>query len=292
MPDSRDTEQPHSEPAKILELLREDGELPEAYGRTCVTLTPVSPFLLHVYWEVSPEDLEKARRAVEATQRWWQPALRFYDITYLTFNGTNAHSSFDVDIDVRAGNWYVPLWSAEKSYVLDLGFRTDNGEFYSLARSNCADIPPVCPFARAEERTEENPEGVEQPAEQHQEPAGTFASAAEIVSRIDDGPVPPQVIEEVFHTGTEAITSPPQAESRDAYLLPQPVDAALSVRRRYSELYPFLMKDRPVMSTKEQIVLETIRRNFDLTELSERRFSPGISSIVFSHGRWGAGGPR
>ena len=120
--------------------------------QTRVVLLPVDPYLVHVYWELSPRDLEEAERRVREQGRQALAVLKFYDVTQINFDGTNAHSSFEISIELGARNWYVHLWSPEKSYCVDLGFRTEDGGFLSIARSNVAQTPRAWPSVRVGER--------------------------------------------------------------------------------------------------------------------------------------------
>ncbi|MGA9057000.1 MAG: DUF4912 domain-containing protein [Terriglobia bacterium] len=126
-------------------------EFPHFYEHTRVVLLPVNPYLVHVYWEVPPHDLKEIKKLLGRPALRAQPVLRFRDITSIIFDGTNAHSHFDVDIDLGAGNWYVHLWGPAKSYCVDLGLRTNDGQFHPLARSNIAQTPRARPSGRAEE---------------------------------------------------------------------------------------------------------------------------------------------
>jgi len=120
--------------------------------RSRVRLLPVDPYLIHAYWEIIDKDLEAARHQLGSLGAQAKLVLRFYDITYILFNGKNAHSFFDVEIDPVARNWYVQLWSPEKSYCVDLGLKTLGGSFLTIARSNVAHTPPARPSIRKEER--------------------------------------------------------------------------------------------------------------------------------------------
>ena len=129
----------------------EPSEFPHFYEHPRVVLLPVNPYLVHVYWEVAPDDLKEIKKLLGRPGLRAQPVLRFSDITCIIFDGTNAHSQFDIDIDLGAGNWYVHLWSPGKSYFVDLGLRTADGQFHPLARSNIAETPRAWPSGRAEE---------------------------------------------------------------------------------------------------------------------------------------------
>src|SRR5208283_277072 len=110
-------------PAPSYTLKLEEGELPASYGKTRVVMLVVDPNLVHAYWEVAADKLQEVKSQMEDSS---QAVLRFYE----------ASTCFDVDVDLGSGNWYVPLWSAGKSYYADLGFRDLDGSFVQLARSN------------------------------------------------------------------------------------------------------------------------------------------------------------
>jgi hypothetical protein len=126
-----------------------DEELPRAYGHTRLVLLAVDPFHIHAYWEMTLEDRVEARERIEALGEGdleW--VLRFYDVTYIEYDGKNAHGFFDVRICASARNWYVELWSAEKTYFAELGLRR-GAEFVPVCRSNFAHVPRADPPPRA-----------------------------------------------------------------------------------------------------------------------------------------------
>jgi hypothetical protein len=110
-------------------------DLPWSYGETELVLMPVDPFQIYAYWDFSPEDWN----AVCA--RSHQVVLRVYDVTMIRFNGNNAHSYFDLPVALEAQNWYVNLWSAEKSLCADLGWVLPDGSFQRIVRSNVVQTP-------------------------------------------------------------------------------------------------------------------------------------------------------
>lgn len=117
-------------------------DLPWSYGETELVLMPVDPFLIHAYWDFSPGDWEKVRRHRRpAMPAGRQVVLRIYDVTMIRFDGTNAHSYFDFPLALEAQNWYVRLWSAEKSLCADLGWPRPDGSFETLVRSNVIQTP-------------------------------------------------------------------------------------------------------------------------------------------------------
>ena len=127
-------------------------ELPDRYGRTELVLMVVDPLLLFSYWEVTPESLRQAQHALGTEMEGARAVLRFYDISLIHFDGTNAHHTFDIDIGLEARCWYVHLWTAEKSYCADLGFVARTGRFHAITRSNVVHTPRAGVSTRDEER--------------------------------------------------------------------------------------------------------------------------------------------
>ncbi len=117
----------------------------ETYHEPRVVLLPVGPYLAHVYWELSSSDIDKVKSAMGKSFLQAQAVLRFYDITFINFDGINAHSYFDIEVKLQTHSSYVNLYSPEKSYCIDLGFRTREGEFFFIARSNIAETPRAWP---------------------------------------------------------------------------------------------------------------------------------------------------
>ncbi len=129
-----------------------ESELPEAYGQSRVVLLAVDPFRLHVYWEVTGRDgvdaVERLAASGGADSVHW--VLRFYDVTFIEFDGTNAHGHFDIPVDVRARSWYVELWSSNKSYIAELG-PSIGSHFEPVCRSRPVHLP------RADRSPEQTP---------------------------------------------------------------------------------------------------------------------------------------
>ena len=139
-----------AEPSRIsYPLVMETGDLSAPWEESTVILLPVNPYLIHAYWYVDGGDLERARGQMD--DRRIQAALRFCDITDRV-SREGGRASFDVDIQLEAGNWYVHLWSPARSYYADLGLKTEDGRFYPLARSNVVQTPRAFPSDKVEER--------------------------------------------------------------------------------------------------------------------------------------------
>ena len=134
-----------SRPA-VAPLKKTYDDLPWSYGETELVLMPVDPFSIFAYWDFSSKDWDAVR------ERGRPVVLRVYDITMIHFNGTNAHSHFDVLVALESQNWYIPLWTAEKSLCAELGWLEPNGKFRPLVRSNVIETPRAGVSTYDEER--------------------------------------------------------------------------------------------------------------------------------------------
>jgi hypothetical protein len=111
-------------------------DLPETYGVTELVLLPVDPYWIFAYWEITPQALSDLLNRLGPRATGGRYIIRVYDVTAIQFTGNNAHYYFDLPVDLSAKNWYINLWSGEKSLVGDIGYVLSDGQFHLLARSN------------------------------------------------------------------------------------------------------------------------------------------------------------
>jgi len=116
-------------------------DLPGSYGENLIVLLARDPWWLHSFWEVSPERLGEA--AAHFGDRWEQTrsVLRVYDVTDLDFDGSNAHSWFDLELSGNASNWYIHVGTPNRAWIVDIGRVSPDNDFFVLARSNVAATP-------------------------------------------------------------------------------------------------------------------------------------------------------
>ena len=111
---------------------------PDRYRETFLVLMDVEPHTLFAFWEIDEMDLERVQRELPTKSRM---VLRVYDVTYIIFDGGNAHSYFDVAVEGKAHNWYLHMGPEGRSVIADIGLRGEDGKFVALARSNCVQMP-------------------------------------------------------------------------------------------------------------------------------------------------------
>lgn len=112
------------------------GDLPGGYNENKVVFLVIDPGWAHVYWDLSFDAVNSAHE-----RGGKQLILRIYDVTDVMFNGYNAHSSFDIQCPDASRSWYLNLATSDRTYVADVGYLTDRGEFILLARSNAGHLP-------------------------------------------------------------------------------------------------------------------------------------------------------
>ena len=163
----------------------ESEDLPARYGRTRLTLVEIEPHWVHAYWEVTVEDHAKAveRCGAAADQAAW--VMRFYDVTGVQFDGANARDTFDVPVDLSAGNWYVNLWAGGKTYCAEIGLRASDGVFAVVSRSGDVHVPADSASPRVETewmKVEAASGMMERAPEPPPQPASSVPAEAGIVS--------------------------------------------------------------------------------------------------------------
>jgi len=217
----------------------EEQKLPGTYGKTRAVLLVVGPNLVHAYWEVLPATLRRAKRKLGGPG---QPVLRFHEVG----------GSFDVDVNLGFRNWFVPLWSAGKSYHAVLGLRGGDGGFVQLARSNVVHTPRALPVAEVGER---------------------FMRVAAPRRRAPSAEAPPS----------------PSASPQAAASAPEPVDSTEVLGRKLAEFHA-LRESRPEPSKSEEAPFRAPggpsreERYSDLTELAENQQTMGRSSALLPGG--------
>lgn len=64
--------------------------------------------------------------------------LRVYDVTNVSW--PSAHSFFDIEIGFAA-NWYIEVGVPNRQWIAEIGWLSQDGQFFSLVRSNVVRTP-------------------------------------------------------------------------------------------------------------------------------------------------------
>lgn len=122
------------------------GELPDGYGEARIVLLPRDPQWAYAYWDIPDADKEAVRR-----QGGQQLSLRIYDATDLNLDYQMPHTVQEYACDEMAREWYLPIPLSDRSYVVEIGYRCNDGRWLMLARSSAIHVPPVYPTDWAED---------------------------------------------------------------------------------------------------------------------------------------------
>jgi len=135
------------------ERLRPSGEstpeIPQTYEKDKLILMPVNPNWIHAYWDFSKSTREILENFPEGTRVF----LRIYDVTFIQFNGNNAHRTFEIPINLNLQkNYYFNVPMPNADYLAELGYVTKDGRFVSLLKSNVCRTPSNSPSQSTRER--------------------------------------------------------------------------------------------------------------------------------------------
>jgi len=129
----------HAEIARPYRPIPED--LPAGYGEDKIILQVRDPWWIYAYWEVTAGTLNKLREELKHEYTNAKRILRVYDVSYIVFDGTNAHRFFDIEITPEANNWYIDAGGPGKYWCVDIGLRLESGKFITIVRSNTVYTP-------------------------------------------------------------------------------------------------------------------------------------------------------
>jgi hypothetical protein len=111
------------------------GTIPWSYNYERVTGMAVDPDRLFVYWEVTDDAIERARKSLGKAGKDAWLNLRIYDTTDRIFDGTNAHSYFDHRVERGDRHWFFQIGKPSSSAFIDIGLRSNEGFFAKIVRS-------------------------------------------------------------------------------------------------------------------------------------------------------------
>jgi hypothetical protein len=116
-------------------------ELPWKYDKDIIVAQVRDPWWLYAYWEVREATYQRLRKELGGLFDSARKALRVYDVSYINFNGSNAHRFFDIEINHEASGWYIDTGGPGRSWCVDFGLKLSDGRFIVIVRSNIVMTP-------------------------------------------------------------------------------------------------------------------------------------------------------
>jgi len=114
----------------------EERSVPHSYNEDRLKALPVNPNWIHVYWDFSSDTYSKVKSG--------KLKLLVHDVTYIIFDGKNAHRTFEFDVHPDMRKYYVEVPNPRANYIVELVIDRD-GEYKVIMRSNVVETPPSCP---------------------------------------------------------------------------------------------------------------------------------------------------
>jgi glycogen(starch) synthase len=150
---------PRSRPARDAEALRrcawEIGEQRpgDAYTppESHVGLASVSPTEGFAHWHLLLRWVEETQRQRGHAWHGCRQILRLYDVSWIEFNGFNAHRVQDQPVNGLSGQAFFRLPSPGTSQIAEIGFLLTSGEFIPAARSLSIRFSPQSPSPHGSE---------------------------------------------------------------------------------------------------------------------------------------------
>jgi uncharacterized protein len=129
----------HSENIRAVRTMPQ--ELPSSYDQDRLILQVRDPRWVHSYWELRGQTIDGLKSRLGDDFYRAKKVLRVYDVTNIMFNGSNANSFFDIQINDYANSWYIDTAGPGRSWCVDLGLMLANGKFITILRSNVVQTP-------------------------------------------------------------------------------------------------------------------------------------------------------
>ena len=113
-----------------------------------VGLAMVSPSEGFAHWRILPGWVEQTARHKGDAWRHCRMVLRLYDVSYILFNGLNAHQIQDHTLASLCGHLFFKLPRSGTWQLAEVGFLLRSGEFVPAARSQTVSFPPEAASSR------------------------------------------------------------------------------------------------------------------------------------------------
>ncbi|WP_257345872.1 DUF4912 domain-containing protein [Pseudalkalibacillus decolorationis] len=116
-------------------------EIPVLYNNDQLTVLPQSPQCVYAFWEIHTNTQNLVTHHL--TTEWCNlmKQLKIYDVSDLIFDGHHAHQNFVISLPEMTNNWFVRDLEPNRTYVIDFGIQTCDGNFLTVLRSLPIETP-------------------------------------------------------------------------------------------------------------------------------------------------------
>ncbi|KAA0549411.1 DUF4912 domain-containing protein [Bacillus sp. BGMRC 2118] len=110
-------------------------------NQDCMCLMVQNSTSLYLYWDISKAKIQFIETNFQKSFSSMTKYIKIYHITSILFNGHNAHREFEIALPEMTNNWFVREVEPNQTYIAELGVKTEEGTFFTIARSNPIDTP-------------------------------------------------------------------------------------------------------------------------------------------------------
>jgi len=99
------------------------------------------PYWLHAHWELTGRSIERAKAALGQFWHTAKPVLRLLEVATASTTSSSSHLVRQVEIHGGVSDWYLEVSDPPKSFRVEIGYLSSEGNFHALARSNVVGTP-------------------------------------------------------------------------------------------------------------------------------------------------------
>jgi len=96
---------------------------------------------IRAQWDLTRDSVRRAESRLGTAWHTSVPALRLFEVSVDDVNSVAEVKVKDVLIEAGVNTWYVHVPSEGRSYRVHIGYRTQQGNFFALAKSNVCAMP-------------------------------------------------------------------------------------------------------------------------------------------------------
>lgn len=101
------------------------------------------PFWLHATWELTPAGVQRAQAALGQDWHSAKPVLRLMQLSSAGSSTSSERVARDIPIHGGVKNWFIDVNKPPQTYRVEIGYLSERGKFFCLARSNTVTTPPA-----------------------------------------------------------------------------------------------------------------------------------------------------
>lgn len=132
-------------------------------------------FWIRAHWDLTRDSIRRAETRLGTDWHTAVPALRVFEVSTDDVNSVSELRVKDVLIEAGVNTWYVHVPPEARSYRLHIGYRTQKGTFFALAKSNVCSMPVLNSSLQARQNGEHLDNGAAKPEYGEQKPDGRLA---------------------------------------------------------------------------------------------------------------------